>query len=285
MWWHLDWKFSLVISTWSLDELLKFVFILKWVFLIFVLNWQKCIAFYNFILIHQRNRAMTKHGLLLGDDFSCFVWLQSQWNTFLWGEDNVIDESSWTWKEHLLLSWTLEVVEDILVEETIFRIMSALDQMLCVLPGDWAEVCELWKTCLEKSSVTMDIIQLAWSFITCTFASAVAVTSGESLSSTNIHFYCCHGGIFHEPLALETIDFNQWIVNSLIEWSNKRKIGFQVSESLGKNGSEGCKISILEIFSSLIDLLNGYSSQEYIGWNNTKPSHLSSLSSCPWEVF
>lgn len=42
--WHLYWKFSFVIPTWSFDKLLKLVLSLEWILLIFVLNRQKWVS-------------------------------------------------------------------------------------------------------------------------------------------------------------------------------------------------------------------------------------------------
>ena len=88
---------------------------------------------------------------------------QTKWNTFLRGENDVIDESLWIVKEHQLFSFTLEVVENILVEDTILWIMGTFDQILGVLPGDWAIVSELREGLLKQFTITVDIGELTWS--------------------------------------------------------------------------------------------------------------------------
>jgi hypothetical protein len=140
---HLGRQINLVVFGWVLDESLQLELILECELLIFVLNDKQLITFDDLLFIHESNWAVSKYSLLRVDNFSRLVGVQPDRNTLRGTEDNVVGESLWVRKEHLLLIFTLEVVEYELVQDTKFLILAAFHQLLGILPGDGAVVLEL----------------------------------------------------------------------------------------------------------------------------------------------
>jgi hypothetical protein len=97
-------------------------------------------------------------------------------NTFLRGEDNVVDESLWIVKEHQLFSFALEVIEYVFVENAVLWIVGSLDQVFGVLPGYWAIVSELRECLLKELTITVDVGELTGCFDTSRFGCAMAVS-------------------------------------------------------------------------------------------------------------
>ena len=91
---------------------------------------------------------------------------ETEWDTFLRGEDDVVDESLWIIKEHQLFRFTLEVIEHVFIENAVLWIMGSFDQVLGILPGYWAVVSELREGFLEEFTITVDVRKLTWSFDT-----------------------------------------------------------------------------------------------------------------------
>jgi hypothetical protein len=90
---------------------------------------------------------------------------KTEGNTFLRGEDNVVDESLWIVKEHQLFSFALEVIEYVFVENAVLWIMGSFDQVFGVLPGYWAIVSELGEGLLKEFTITVEVRKLTWSLI------------------------------------------------------------------------------------------------------------------------
>ena len=89
---------------------------------------------------------------------------ETEWDTFLRGEDDVVDESLWIIKEHQLFRFTLEVIEHVFIENAVLWIMGTFDQVLGILPGYWAIVSELREGFLKEFTITVDVRKLTWSF-------------------------------------------------------------------------------------------------------------------------
>jgi len=98
---------------------------------------------------------VTHQCLLLLHDLTSFMLLVSDWDTLGRREDDVVDEPPGVVHEHLSLLRGLEVVEDVVVEQRVLGVVGALDQLLGVLPGDWAEVAELGEARLHEASVVV----------------------------------------------------------------------------------------------------------------------------------
>lgn len=110
--------------------------------------------------------AVAKNTFLLSNDLSSLMRFKTERNTFLRGEDNVVDESLWIVKEHQLFSFTLEVIEHVFVENAVLWIMGSFDQVFGVLPGYWAIVSELRKGFLKEFTIAVDVCKLTWDFDT-----------------------------------------------------------------------------------------------------------------------
>lgn len=275
--WHLDWKFSLVVSTWSHDELLKLVLRFKLVLVVLELNDKEVISLAHSSFIYQGNWAVTKDSLLLCGNLCSLVVLESDWDTLAGREDHIVDESSWVGNEHISFSLTLEVVEHVVEVDTQLWVVSASNQLLLVLPGYWAEVVELRQVILEDASVVVGVLHQAWLF--------VVKVGREALSCMNISLDGANGSIFHVPDTLGSIDFCEVVIDSVVEAKNMRKIMFKMSKSVSNDRSVALKCSYRVSLSSGIDVFLWHSNIENIGWLKVSSGQVHSLFSGLWIVF
>jgi len=105
----------------------------------------------------------------------------------------------------------------------------------------------------------------------------MAVSLREVLSSFDVGFNDSHCTILHVPLTLETIDFNQGIISSLIEIAYVDQVLLHVSKFLSKDGSEGLEIGSLVRSGSLVAFILGDSDINNIIWGQTTLGHCNSL--------
>lgn len=101
----------------------------------------------------------------------------------------------------------------------------------------------------------------------------MAVSLREVLSRFDVGLNDSHRTVLHVPLALETIDFNQGIVGSLIEIAYVDQVLLHVSKFLSKDGSEGLEIGGLFRSGSLINFVLGDSDIDNIIWGQTTLGH------------
>lgn len=86
-------------------------------------------------------------------------------DALLGGEDDVVGEPFRVGQEHVFLGLTLEVEEAVLVEDAQLLVLRALDEVLVVLPGDWAVVAELGQGGLQEAAVIVEVCHLGWEFL------------------------------------------------------------------------------------------------------------------------
>lgn len=257
--WHLDWQLGLVVPGWSSEEELELLLSLEAESLLLVLDDEERVTLDDSFVIGEGDWAVSKDSLLLRDDLSGLVMLESDWETLGRAEDNVIDESSWVLNKHVSLGFTSEVEEGVLVQDSVLLVVSALDELLLVLPGDWAVVAKLREGLLHDRSIVVSVLHQAWL--------GEEHVCGKVLSGIDVCLNRVKSFLFHVPLALETIDFNQVVVVSVVETKNVLDVALHVSESVSDDGSVALEDSLKSVsLSSLVDLLLRNSNEEHIGW-------------------
>jgi len=150
---HLDGQLDACVPLRVLEELVSGLFTRHDKAVVLELHDEQLVSLLNLLLLLEQDRAVAKNGLLLCDELSRLVRSETKRAVPLVGEDDLFCEIRRVFNKQVTFFESSEVVEDVLVKDTVLGAVDARDELLVHLPGDGAEVAVLRQTLLQVATV------------------------------------------------------------------------------------------------------------------------------------
>lgn len=150
---HLCWQFDSSIPRGVLEEFSCLLLRHKDKFGVFEVNNDRVATLFNSVLIFESDWAVARKTLLLGDRLSTLMLTQELRHIPLLREEDFGGEHCRVSQECCSLLLSCEVIELVLVQNSQFRSVATVDELLALSPGHRAHVVELTESFLKQDAI------------------------------------------------------------------------------------------------------------------------------------